>query len=150
MAQPTFRRKRVQAELEDFEEDEQYSTSHDYKLSKVIANERFQEYLNLELVKLNMANEELTTPLPFSLPNWTATKTDAVELIYALKAAGAINNGNIGISELVIFWEYVFQVDLKEHYHKFTDITRRKKDIPVFLIRLKERLLHWINDKLEL
>lgn len=140
----------VHAELEDFEEDEQYSTSHDYKLSKLIANELFQEYLNQELLRHNVASEELKAPLPFTLPNWTATRTDAIELIYALKATGAINNGNIDISELVTLWEYIFQTELKEYYHKFTDITRRKKEVPVFLNRLKEGLLKWIDDKLSM
>ncbi|MCW3118061.1 MAG: hypothetical protein JWM28_2143, partial [Chitinophagaceae bacterium] len=57
---------------------------------------------------------------------------------------------NVDISELVTIWEYTFQVDLKEYYHKFTDITRRKKDIPVFLNKLKDGLLRWIDDKIAL
>ncbi len=138
----------VYAELEDFEEDQQYSTSHDYKLSKIMANEKFQEYLSQELVRHNLTTEERKAPLPFSLPNWTATQTDAIELIYALKASGAVNNGNIDISELIILWEFIFQIELKEYYHKFTDITRRKKEVPVFLNRLREGLLKWIDDKL--
>ncbi|HWZ15454.1 MAG TPA: RteC domain-containing protein [Mucilaginibacter sp.] len=140
----------VHVELEDFEEDEKYSTSHDYKLSKIIANERFQEYLNLEMVKVKAGVGELLFPLPFTPANWTAAKTDAVELIYSLKASGSVNNGNIDISELVSIWEYVFQIDLKEYYHKFTDITRRKKDVPVFLNKLKDALIRWINDKMSL
>jgi len=138
----------VHAELEDFEEDEQYSTSHDYKLSKIIANEQFQEYLNVEIVKLNTGTSDILSMLPFRPVNWTAGKTDAVELIYALKASGSVNNGNVDISELVSIWEYVFQVDLKEYYHKFTDITRRKKDVPLFLNKLKDALLRWIDDKM--
>ena len=137
----------VQAELEDFEEDEQYSTSHDYKLSKLIANEKFQDYLNLEMAKLNAPE---TLLIPFKLPNWTAAKVDAIELIYALKASGAINNGNIGIAELVTLWEHIFQLDLKESYHRFTDITNRKKEIPVFLNKLTNSLLRWITDKMGL
>jgi hypothetical protein len=44
--------------------------------------------------------------------HWTAAKIDAVELIYALKASGAINNGNIDIAELVTLFETIFQLDL--------------------------------------
>lgn len=106
----------VQTELEDFEEDEQYSTSHDYKLSKIIANERFQDYLNVELAKLNTGITDWKTFLPIKLPHWTAAKVDAIELIYALKASGALNNGNIDIAELVTLWEHIFQIDLKESY----------------------------------
>ncbi|MBK0379319.1 RteC domain-containing protein [Mucilaginibacter segetis] len=140
----------VHLELEDFEEDEQYSTSHDYKLSKIIANERFQDYLNLEMAKLHTGITDWKIFLPFKLPNWTAAKVDAVELIYALKASGAINNGNIDIAELITLWETIFQVDLKESYHKFTDITNRKKEIPVFLNKLTNALLRWITDKMGL
>lgn len=140
----------VHVELEDFEEDEKNSTSHDYKLSKIIANEKFQDYLNLEMVKLNAGPVDLQAILPFKPATWTAAKTDAVELIYSLKASGSVNNGNIDISELVTIWEYVFQVDLKEFYHKFTDITRRKKVVPVFLNKLADALLRWINDKMGL
>jgi hypothetical protein len=44
--------------------------------------------------------------------HWTAAKIDAVELIYALKVSGAINNGNIDIAELVTLFEIIFQLDL--------------------------------------
>jgi len=141
----------VQMELEDFEEDEQYSTSHDYKLSKIMANERFQEYLNLECATLD--NEALSfadggKSFPFAHPAWTASPTDAVELIYALKASGSVNNGNIDISELVGIFGFIFQMEIKESYHKIIDIGRRKKTIPVFLNRLTEGLLRVLNDKL--
>lgn len=141
----------VYAELEDFEEDEQYSTSHDYKLSKLIANEKFQDYLNLELIKLN--GEPVSHPdghkvFPFNHPQWTASQTDAVELIYALKASYSVNNGNIEISELVDIFEFVFQLELKETYHKFLDITRRKKEMFIFLNRLKNSFQSFINDRL--
>jgi hypothetical protein len=141
----------VQMELEDFEEDEQYSTSHDYKLSKIIANEKFQDYLKLEYAKIG--NEQLV-PLssgsifPFAHPNWTASPTDAIELIYSLKASGSVNNGNIDVSELVGIFEFVFQMEIKESYHKIIDIGRRKKMIPIFLNRLTDGLLRLINDKL--
>jgi hypothetical protein len=143
----------VHAELEDFEEDEQYSTSHDYKLSKIIANEKFQGYLNLELAKLNgeiMQLPEGQKIFPFNHPQWTASQTDAVELIYSLKASCSVNNGNIEISELVAIFEFVFQIELKETYHKLLDITRRKKEMFVFLNRLKNSFQNFINDKLGL
>jgi hypothetical protein len=141
----------IDAEIDDFEGDERYAASHDYKLSKIIANEKFQEHLGLELAKLSGEGTETNlVHLPFHRPNWTASQTDAIELIYALKASGAINNGNIDISELVSLWEFTFQIELKEYYHKYTDITRRKKDYTLFLSKLREGLLRWINGKLGL
>lgn len=141
----------VQMELEDFEEDEQYSTSHDYKLSKIIANEKFQDYLQMEYARIG--NEDFQPMnsgkvFPFAHPDWTATPTDAIELIYSLKASGSVNNGNIDVSELVGIFEFVFQMEIKESYHKIIDIGRRKKVVPIFLNKLIDALLKLLNDKL--
>ncbi|WP_198171482.1 RteC domain-containing protein [Mucilaginibacter aquatilis] len=142
----------VFAELEDFEEDEQYSTSHDYKLSKIIANEKFQDFLNLELAKTG--NEDIVALngqkiFPFNHPQWTASQTDAAELLYALQTACAINNGNIEINELVGIWEFIFQMEINEPYHKLLDITKRKKEVFVFLNRLTNSFQNFILEKLE-
>jgi hypothetical protein len=139
----------VHVELEKFEEDEVYSTSHDYKLSNIIANEKYQEYLNTELQKIANPGErlpEMDLELPFT---WTFTKTDLIELIYALVAAGVFNNGNADIKSVVIFFQTIFHVDLGQYYHKYTDITRRKKDRTSFLDKLKIALLRKIDQKLE-
>jgi hypothetical protein len=140
----------VHAELEDFEEDEQYSTSHDYKLSKIIANEKFQDYLTLELAKIG--NEDLATlaghrVFPFKHPQWTASQTDAAELVYSLQTSCAVNNGNIEISELVAIWEFVFQMEINEPYHKLLDIVKRQKEMFIFLTRLRNSLWNFIKEK---
>lgn len=139
----------VHVELEDFEEDELYSTSHDYKLSKIIANEKYQDYLNLELQKI-MNHDEEPQEIGIELPlTWTANKTDLVELIYALVASGVFNNGNSEIKSVVSFFQTVFHVDLGSYYHKYTDITRRKKERTSFLDKLKLALLRRIDEKLD-
>jgi hypothetical protein len=140
----------VHAELEDFEEDEQYSTSHDYKLSKIIANEKFQDYLNLELAKIG--NEDLLAlsgqkMFPFHHPQWTASQTDAAELLYSLKTSCAVNNGNIDINELVAIWEFIFQMEIKEPYHKLLDVVKRQREMFVFLTRLRNSLWNFIKEK---
>jgi hypothetical protein len=137
----------VQMELEDFEEDEQYSTSHDYKLSKIIANEKFQDYLNIELAKLGNPELIIRKLFPFNHPQWTASHTDAAELLYGLQTACAINNGNIDITELVAIWEFIFQMEIKEPYHKLLDITKRQKEMFVFLTRLRNSLWNFIKQK---
>ncbi len=139
----------VHVELEDFEEDELYSTSHDYKLSKIIANEKYQDFLNLELQKL-VEHVEEPLQLPLELPlTWTFNKTDLVELIYALVALGVFNNGNTEIKSVVSFFQTVFHVDLGQYYHKYTDITKRKKDRTAFLDKLKLALLRKIDQKID-
>ena len=139
----------VHVELEDFEEDELYSTSHDYKLSKIIANEKYLDYLNLELQK-TIEHDEQPQEIGLELPlTWTFNKTDLVELIYALVALGVFNNGNTEIKSVVSFFQTVFHVDLGSYYHKYTDITRRKKERTSFLDKLKLALLRRIDEKLD-
>lgn len=140
----------VHAELEDFEEDEQYSTSHDYKLSKIIANEKFQDYLNLELEKFgdsDLVRLNGRKIFPFEHPQWTASQTDAAELLYSLKESCSVNNGNIEIGELVAIWEFVFQMEINEPYHKLQDIVKRQKEMFVFLARLKNSLWNYVKRK---
>jgi len=140
----------VHVELDDFEDDEIYSTSHDYKLSKIIANEKYQDYLNLELVNINNnVNHSQETALELPL-TWTSNKTDMVELIYALVALGVFNNGNAEIKSVITFFQHILQVDLGAYYHKYTDITRRKKERTCFLDKLKVALLRRIDEKFAL
>ncbi|MGF7077691.1 RteC domain-containing protein [Mucilaginibacter sp. UYCu711] len=89
-------------------------------MSKIIANEKFQHYLKLANAVIG---QEPILPLegqkifPFAHPNWIPSPTDAIELIYSLKASGSINNGNINVSEMVGIFEFVFQMEIKESYH---------------------------------
>jgi len=138
----------VHVELEDFEEDELFSTSHDYKLSKIIANEKYQDFLNLELQKLNNNDQTAESPMEFPL-KWTFNKTDLIELIYALVALGVFNNGDQDIKTVVTFFQVAFHIDLGAYYHKYTDITKRKKDRTAFLDKLKLALLRRIDQKFD-
>jgi hypothetical protein len=139
----------VHVELEYFEEDELYSTSHDYKLSKIIANEKYQDFLNLELQK-TLLHEQEPLEVGLELPlTWTFNKTDLVELIYALVALGVFNNGNTEIKSVVGFFQTAFHVDLGSYYHKYLDIVKRKKERTAFLDKLKLAMLRRIEEKLD-
>jgi hypothetical protein len=132
------------ADLEDYQSDEMFSTSHDYKLSKIIANERYQEYLNHQINISEDATSCKQCPIV-----WTSNQTDLIELIYALAESGAINNGNIEIKHLIDNFQTLFQVDLHHYYRKYTDITNRKKERTVFLDKLKTGLIRRMEDKFE-
>ena len=140
----------VHVELEDFEEDEVYSTSHDYKLSKIMANERYQELLNLELQKATLHQEQEAVETPLSSLIWTASKTDLVELIYGLIASGVFNNGNAEIKAVVGCLQTVFQIDLGSYHHKYLDISNRKKERTAFLDKVKLALLRRIDEKFDI
>ena len=81
---------------------------------------------------------------------WTGNQTDLVELLYALIESGSFNNGNIQIKSVILYFQNIFQIDLKYYYHKYTDITNRKKERTVFLDRLKLCLTKKMDSKLEL
>ena len=136
----------VYTELEDFQGDELFSTSHDYKISKVIANEKFQEFL---IMKCNSIDGECVHGQE-SPVIWTGNQTDLVELLYALVESGCLNNGNIQIKSAILFFQSIFKVDLKYYYHKYTDISNRKKERTVFLDRLKVCLTKKMDGKYEL
>ena len=136
----------VYSELEDFQGDELFSTSHDYKISKIIANEQFQEFLMLKCKGVDGDNvQNVDSPVI-----WTGSQTDLVELLYALVESGCLNNGNIQIKSAILFFQSIFQVDLKYYYHKYTDISNRKKERTVFLDKLKVSLEKKMDGKYEL
>jgi len=77
---------------------------------------------------------------------WTATKAALVELAYALKASGAINQGNASIREIATHLERAFQQDLSQFYRTFQEIRIRKNSRTTFLDRLKEKLENWMDN----
>jgi hypothetical protein len=86
--------------------DQTFSTSHDYKVAKIIANDLIQVYLEDQLYKLNknlQPKDSSTTNL-----NWTGSKTDMIELIYALHYQEVLENGNIDIRLIVQHFENMF------------------------------------------
>ncbi len=63
-----------------FETDRSFSTSHDYKVAKIIANDLIEEYLSDQLIKTAIGDSQ-TGP---AILNWTGSKSALTELIYAL------------------------------------------------------------------
>lgn len=70
---------------------------------------------------------------------WTAGKTDLIELIYAFHAAGVFNHGKTSIREIVRFIEGKLGIVLGNTSMTFQEILRRK-DSTAFLERLKVKL----------
>lgn len=62
-----------------FETDHNFTTSHDYKVAKIIANDLIQVYLEDQL---NNKNQKKV--FAYSSLNWTGSKTVLTELVYGL------------------------------------------------------------------
>jgi len=129
-----------------FERDPRFSTCYDFTVAKVIANDMLTVYINNELVKLDKQSEEeqITVSLPKVRETWTGSKTDLVELLYALYELGCFNFGKISLIRLTSYAESVFNICLGDVYHTYLAI-RRRSNPTQFLDELKDGLLAKMN-----
>lgn len=70
---------------------------------------------------------------------WTASKTDLIELIYALYSGNVFNRGKTTIREITGYIEETFGVKLGNTSMTFQEILRRKEST-AFIDRLKNKL----------
>ena len=126
--------------------DSKLCTSHDFIYSTFIANEILEGYLEKKLEELNgkcsLSNQAINSNL-----NWTASKVDLVELIYALQLSGTINGGNSDIKELAICFGKMLNIDVEDNlYRAFLDIKSRKTIQTKFLNTITENLNRKMNE----
>ncbi len=129
-----------------FEADRNFSTSHDYKVAKIIANDLIQVYLEDKLH--NTAYREKSTDLPNL--NWTGSKTALIELIYALHSQAVLDNGNADIKVIAKTFERAFNVDLGDFYHTFMELKSRKINRTKFLDSLRDALIRKMDEQEEM
>jgi hypothetical protein len=141
-------KQRVQMVIENFyfERDPRFSTSCDFKVTNILANDLLQVYLNEELQKLGQyqVNPPDKMIFPKSKETWTRSKTDLVELIYALCEADCFNYGRITLKRLTDYLENVFNIDLGDVYHTYLTIRGRTNRVQL-LDELKEKLIAKMN-----
>ena len=152
-----FTRRNTQLEIfhngEHFDKDPEFSTSHDYEAAQVKAYKLLMIYYTKELEKLKIKESQQIGKerKPEILKNisWTASKTDLVELVYALIASGAIKNGEVEIKNVVKACQLIFNIDLGNIYKTYTEIKARDKDQTKFLDNLKLSLTKKIESDYE-
>lgn len=132
-----------------FESDHTFSTSHDYKVAKIIANDLIQVYLEDQLFinNINLSCKGKTSPKT-SL-NWTGSKTALIELIYALHTQAVFENGNVDIKVIAKTFETIFGIDLGDIYHTYLELRNRKSNRTKFLDLLKEGLIKKMDEQEE-
>ena len=128
-----------------FYTDAEFSTSHDNAIAKIMAYDLLISHYSEELNNLRGLSYGIPNKLN-TLSNgerlgWTASKTDLIELIYALQASGAIKSGTAGIKEMACACEDIFELKLGNVYRTFLEIRERKIDQTKFIDRLKATLL---------
>jgi len=132
--------------------DPDFSTSHDYTVAKIIANDRLEVFLKTELdaLSLKVSNQNLNQvkdQMGHNLIQWTDSKTALVELIYAIYAAGSLNHGNCEIRELTAFFEQIFNVRLTDIYRTYLEIKVRSTPTK-YIDHLKTALLRKMEEDL--
>lgn len=130
-------------------DDPEFSTNHDNLVAQLITNELLKSYFSNELKLLldkdsKVIIEEVKPSIFMNLP-WTGTKTELVELIYALIATGSINNGQTELKIIVEICKELFNIELVNIYKTFNEIKEREKDPTKFLNKLTNNLINKIN-----
>jgi hypothetical protein len=126
--------------------DSKLSTSHDYIMAKMIANDMITEYLENRIEELE---KNYSTILPNNtVLNWSGSKVDLVELVYSLHHSKAFNNGNSDIKEIAAYFSKMFNIEIEDSiYRSYLDIKSRKIDRTKFLKQLSDTLNHKINEE---
>ena len=122
--------------------DEQFSTCQDSTVATIMAFDMLIVYLQKEIEKQvsHVGTSKSTTMKQSSKLFWTGSKTELIELIYALQCSGAINSGTADIKEMALVFEPLFNIDLGNYYHTFIEIRARKCSKTKFLDKLTEVL----------
>lgn len=125
-----------------FQADQRFSTSHDFKVAQILANDKLKTYLELELHKLqNKINPYINNTPSGKALKWTASKVALIELLYALQSEGVFNNGTIELKELASLCEKTFHIDLGQFHRTFLEIRARKSERTKFLNTLRHNLI---------
>jgi hypothetical protein len=97
----------------------------------------------IEFVEKQLLVEQTALNCPFkkqALPQtsleWTAKKTDLIELLYALDAAGCFNSGNASLNQIAVYLENVFGANLSHFPRDFYEMRIRNNQMP-FIDKLK-------------
>lgn len=125
-----------------FEADTTFSTSHDFKVARILANDLIQLYLENQLVMIeNKDTSEKSQRKPNVKLIWTGSKVALTELLYALHSEGVFNNGAVDLKNIAEYFEQVFEIDLGQYRRAFLEIRARKSERTKFITSLNETLL---------
>jgi hypothetical protein len=131
-----------------YDADPNFSTSHDFKAAKILANDLLSIYLKSELSLLERKEYATGKSILISKGkySWTDSKIALTELIYAIHSIKCINNGNIEIKELAGFFETLFKIDLGDYYRDYLQIKNRQNQTK-FIDALKTAFIKRIDEQ---
>ena len=125
-----------------FETDTTFSTSHDFKVAQILANDLIQLYIENQLIMIeNNDKSNKSQRKPNIKLMWTGSKVALTELLYALHTEGVFNNGTVDLKDIAEYFEQTFEIDLGQYRRTFLEIRARKSDRTKFINSLNESLL---------
>lgn len=125
-----------------FETDTTFSTSHDFKVAQILANDLLQLYLENQLIMIeNKDINEKSQRKPNIKLMWTGSKVALTELLYALHSEGVFNNGAVDLKDIAEYFEHIFEIELGQYRRAFLEIRARKNERTKFITSLNETLL---------
>lgn len=131
-----------------FDYDPNFSTSHDFKVGKIIANEMLRQYLNAALLELEQNKFHISKSIesPQQRLVWTGTRAGLVELLFGLHAAGVFNNSNASLAQIARYLETMFGIELGNFHRAFQEIRIRKSGRTNFIDRMKKKLVERMDE----
>ena len=125
-----------------FEADHSFSTSHDFKVAKILAHDLVQVYIETKILKMGKKEHKEKSQLePKGKIIWTGSKVSLTEIMYAFHTKGVFNNGAAELKEIASYFEEIFHIDLGQYRRTFLEIRERKSDKTKFINALEEELL---------
>ena len=127
-----------------FEIDTLFSTYYDYKVSRILAHNLLQYYLQ-EKIDTQLRRTQPCPSISETLI-WSESQNALIELIYALYVSGSINNGKLEIRKIAILFQQLFGITLLDIHHAFHRMKTRAKSKTSYLDKLKETLEEYMNN----
>ena len=130
-------------------------TGYDLIISKFIAFEKLEHYVQVQLKNVDTldAHSPSSGIIDLSAPKferevaWTDSKTALIEAIHIFKVAGVFNHGNVDMKTLVSNFEYFLQIDLGDHYKTLSEIKSRKNSKTKFFDQLLEKYQNRLDEE---
>ncbi|MBW8523815.1 RteC domain-containing protein [Chryseobacterium chendengshani] len=120
-----------------YDYDENFTTSHDHHISQIKANQKLDEFLKLQIEKIQ--NKDTVNSLNSPLV-WSESKVALVEVVYGLYKLNCFNGGNIELSEVIKFVEKSLDINLGNYHKTIFEIRNRKTGSTKFLQMVNDNL----------
>lgn len=118
-----------------------FTTSHDFILAQIIANEALKLHFESQILPEEESEELSEEIIGNSGLIWTASQRDLVEIIHAFHGAGVFNYGRVTLKFITKVFEQMFGFSAGDIYKGLDDIGTRKGEPTYFLNRLKVVIL---------